>query len=457
MIRAPRLLRDAGRPSRGSPIIRMIQAICQPAWLVVATVLLSAAIWCIPLPGGGTLHHFTPAAALVIVAWYGTIVGAAALGFEVGSRLPSLGEQVQLRVNPIHCYLFLTVTGCVGVLFVVGAITARGGPSMLLESIGSHQVNKLKQTLYENYSAGIFTLRYGTILSGAVAIYRLLLSRLDPVFGNLRQLWMADVANLAALVTTSLISSRLSIACCGLIVLFLTVNRRTIQHVPLARMAVAALMAGGLLVFANHVRNGGFYAVTYGTSNPLMSQAIELERYLGEPFRVSLFTAQFWVDGQPIPDESDQWSDFVIPTFLRQRLVPRSSTSTGEWYRDLADVEDGLSTNSAFADLVPVFGVSAFVFMAAVSAIGAAAIGWLPRHGPVFSLSAAALLYAFAELWRLYLFSAGILSFLVLWPLVAAGFSRVIDTGRRRRRVARHPADRRSREAVAGHMPSAAG
>src|SRR6202035_2443248 len=97
------------------------------------------------------------------------------------------------------------------------------------------------------------------------------------------------------------------------------------------------------------------------------------------------------------------WKDVVLPGFLRGNSVA-GPTNEVPWYHNLVDMDDSLTTNSSFVELFPPLGVAAFPFALAVSFAFAIGTAWLPRHGFLPTLSAGAILYAFAESWRTFLF-----------------------------------------------------
>lgn len=103
-----------------------------------------------------------------------------------------------------------------------------------------------------------------------------------------------------------------------------------------------------------------------------------------------------------------------------------------ESYRDYVDIENQLTANSVLSQLWGPLGLVAFPLIALVSLVAAIFAGHASRYGSYFFLAGYVTIYCFAELWRTYLFNAGLIHFLILMlvMLLAVG----AETARRRLR-----------------------
>ena len=368
-----------------------LRRLASPPGAVIVPLLLSFVAWSVPAFGvlrKGFDHPqplFSQGGMLVCV-WYGIIILCALFGERLGRALAPAGRQAQAYVglNDVFTYRLLSVIGALGAGYSIYYAGSKMGAEEITNLISNGQANKLKKALYDNYSIGLPSLRYVVILSGGLAIYRL-------ITGLSRGLW--EIANLAALLGTTLLSSRLSLvaAVFSAGVLFVTNN-------PPARIPWTKILLGGaalfaLLSFFNMTRNKGFYEKS-DSGGFLVSGLSEIIAYLGAPFQGSLAAGNYF-----------------------------GSISRGMDAIRYTDISTDLSTNSAFLELLDneiLDNVGAWCFLlVALTSFGAALIIGLLRHqmNTHFGLISCVLLYCYAELWRIFLFAKGI-----VFTLLAVAF-----------------------------------
>ena len=233
------------------------------------------------------------------------------------------------------------------------------------------QANRLKNTLYEDYRAGLFSLRYLVLYSASLAIYRIV---------KFRKLSFLSIVNILLLAATVLISSRLLLIATLLISVFLlTYGRRSIK-IDLVRLGVTALVLFAILSILNSSRNSNFYA----RRNLSFTQASisEIITYLGAPFQVALGAA---------------------------RATDEVAAGKPDSYREYIDIEESLTTNSAFVQLHEQMGYFSWLYISAVCCVMGFMFTWLSSFGKTaLLLPCGAILYGSAELWRLDLFQQGI-------------------------------------------------
>lgn len=103
---------------------------------------------------------------------------------------------------------------------------------------------------------------------------------------------------------------------------------------------------------------------------------------------------------------------FLVPAYVPLPLT--DAEIERERYREYADVNGNLTTNSVFASMTSAVGALAFLLIALVAFPAALLAGYASRHRSLVFLAALVVGYAFAELWRVNLFDAGIIHFLLL-------------------------------------------
>ena len=260
----------------GNPNWPLALRLLSPPWLLAVGIGLSALVWAVPW--SHSIHRgfdgkvaIGAIAALVLTGWYAAILGAGAVGFELGRRLPPLG-----RIDSFPSatyYRYFTVVGAVGVAYTYGNVAVRD-PTLIAHAVRDRTFNEVR--LAFGYGVGVQTLRYAAILGGGVAFYevcfRSRFSRLAAL--NLTLLFLAAAA-----------ASRLSLLMAILIAVGLAVrNRQSVTRFAL-RISILGLTGFVLLTLFNYLRNANFYEANYGTKNPLIMSLDESVAYLGAPFQ----------------------------------------------------------------------------------------------------------------------------------------------------------------------------
>ena len=102
---------------------------------------------------------------------------------------------------------------------------------------------------------------------------------------------------------------------------------------------------------------------------------------------------------------------YLVPTYFHVntgRVNARESA-----YRCFVSVDPNNTTNSAFAIMYDSIGHLAFLLMGIIAFVAALGAGYAIAHGGYFMLAGYSLAYCFAELWRTYVFNAGIIHLLL--------------------------------------------
>lgn len=347
-------------------------------------------------------EHLGLVAGSSLIVWYAVLAVAATVGWLVGraqAPLRSLDEADDDRV-----YRFMTWAGAIGVLGMYALVQMRA-PGLLVTAFKAHQFNLVREAV--PMAPGVATLRYATIISGAIALHRLVI---------LREKRLVHWLNLALLAANVLAASRLALIMSILVFAGLAVMRPAnpekkiaVRRGPLLLVVVAVL---GILTLANYSRNATYYEVVKGTTNPISMMVSETVTYVGSPFQVAVATTH---DDTVHPTGNQIVSgigNLLTPTFFTASSTPGGGGT--EWYRGKVSIESGLTTNSALAQVYGMLGLWALPAMALIFTIAGFVMGHLSRYRSYMALGAFVVGYCFAETWRIYLFSQGIVWFLML-------------------------------------------
>lgn len=395
--------------------------LCQPGMVFLPLLTIGVVLWLCPSTEGASGYRvreeLTFGSILVLAAWYGGIFVCAALGQYVASVLPKMNVMSADAFRPQTFYLVLSMLAIVG---VAGAWLAamRGGPG-LLELIRTQQFNQLKDTLYENYNH-LYSLRYAASLVGGYALYRLVFL---GKFG-----WL-DAINFCLLLAAAALSARLLIAQAVLFAGGLAVRFDQLRHVSTRAITLAVLGLSALVITFTWVRTAGSYREYFGVENPIAVTFLEVQRYVGAPVQASVGVARIALD-HPARGANRNVIKYVTPTFMHPADLRPDDNSGGvgqQWYLRNVDVEETLTTNSAFVEMYGDLGYLSFPLMAWIAFSMSAVGSYFFRAENLLCLIGCVVLYGFFELWRTYYFAAGSFTFLILAVLLAVVGTRLVQ------------------------------
>jgi hypothetical protein len=367
-------------------VTRFVNWCIKPQSVVILTVLMSFAAWLFPgfqifRKGFIARESLLSSGAVIVALWYAGIIGAAVAGFRLGKKVRTPHENLDRNIGleSSSAYLALTAVGALGfsclILYLASQVGLSGIKTFILEGQG----NQLKEALYEDYSIGPLSLRYIVILSGGVAIFRII-SGISRSF--------IDVFNLGELLLTALVSSRLSL----IVALFIGFGLfATYQQPVRVNLGKVALLFGGIFVLLavyNAARNVNYYQAR-GNDNFLVAGFSEILAYTGAPFQGALTTGDYF-----------------------------NEISSGKEVTTYSGIEIELTTNSAFAELTEDIGGWSFAVAIVTSFLAAWVMGLLTSHlQNYFALAYFVLLYCFSEFWRIFMFYRGIVITLMVFAV----------------------------------------
>lgn len=362
-----------------------IAPITRPSGMAIFAATLSFCAWL--CPDFGVLRKgFTVAeqpgllACFILFSWYLLIFTSFVLGQRLGAAFSARRRIVTNipALDSLHIYRLFTLLSAIGTVYTFLKIFTALPLLQAAVYLYLGQGNRLKNTLYEGYSAGIPSLRYLVLYSASLAIYRTV---------KFRKVTFLNIANIFMLGAGALISSRLILIATLVVSMFLlTYGKQKIQ-LNLVKAAVFGTLLFVVLSFINSSRNKNFY----DQRNLSFTQASvsEIVTYLGSPFNVALGDA---------------------------RAIDVITPGRTDLYRQYVDVEQLLTTNSAFVELHERIGNLAWPYIAVVCCSMGFAFSWLSSFGKTsLLLPCGAILYGAAELWRLDLFRQGIF---IVWLVV---------------------------------------
>ncbi len=349
-----------------------------PSSLATLAVCMSAVAWLVPTFGFLTKGYivaspWTAMSVIALVDWYALMYLALRLGEFAGAALHRrLASRLTVpALDDPTVFLAFTVLAAVGILSTYLKIFSSMSLVEAVFFISSGMGNELKESLYSEYSAGVVSLRYLVLYSASLAIYRIYKHR---KYGPL------VFTNIALLVMSALLSSRLIFVATVLSSLFLCLSDRESVRLRFGRVAIFVFLLFFVLSALNYSRNSNYYA-----SDNLFfwgAGASSILTYLGSPFQVAVGAAEH---------------------------ITRLAEEGAEMYRDYVDIDITLNSNSAFVQMHEAFGFWAWLYLTTVLFSAATLFSYFRRYGrTALLLPCCAILYACSELWRLDLFRQGI-------------------------------------------------
>lgn len=348
-------------------------------------------MWSLPTSGfarTGYVHasEITLQAAMLIFFWYLVIWCSLRFGEIAGNGYVITRRPHKVSLDSTGILATFTGLAAIGIFSTYYKVLSSLGLEGAIGFVASGLANELKESLYEEYSAGIVSLRYLVAFSVSLSIYRYTQRKKVDV-------WM--IANVVLLAMSALLSSRLIFVASVVITAFLTKRWQRVLTINVPRLLIGIGVLFTVLALLNYSRNGNYYADDgYGFWGAGLSSIIT---YVGSPFQVMLKAA----------DE---------PGFLASH-GPDSA-------RIIADIDETLNTNSSFVQLHETFGFGAWPYIIVLCVVMGFIFGVCSRNGrTAFLLPCGAILYASAELWRLELYSQGIFKvWLIMGLLVPTVF-----------------------------------
>lgn len=372
----------------------------KPSFVSMAAMFASLAAWL--FPSFGVLRkgfeypsRITFNSLVVLSCWYLLIFMSFAIGEKAGRlivhrRSASVENFIDLDANFLY-YVF-SVLSALGLTVTIVRIVQLLSMQQIIVFIVLGQINSLKDAVYEDYSIGIVSLRYLVLFPASIALYRMI---------RWRSFSFLNVFNVLMLVAATLfLGSRLMLVATLLTVVFLIGFGKRSMRISFSRWIIVATVIFLILSGLNFSRNADYYEshdLSFG-----LAGVSEILAYLGAPFQAAIASA-------PVTDQLVAGGD--------------------QTFRDYADVETNLNTDSAFVHVQEQMGYAGWVYISAICLFMGFVFEALASLGKTFFLlPCGAILYGSAELWRLDLFHQGIF---IVWFVMGIGLPLFLIGGRR--------------------------
>ena len=357
---------------------RFLNIILTPHWIVILTVTVSAIAWLLPESFGFyqgfkekeplSFHSF-----FLIALWYSIIFITTYYAFYIGGKVKLIHDfDVFVPLKNSSIFIIISCIAFLGFFYSLTETIRILGVSGFINAVTTFQTNKIAYAIYNDYSIGLFSLRYVLILSFGVTLYRIF------EFKKVRNL---DLINIIVFVFYIAFFGRRLQLVCSIIVFLCIANRKKefLRKINLRKLFFIMIFGATMLIVATVLRNYGTYQER-GFNNPVIATVANIVEYLASPFQVSV----------------------GIGNNLNKAIE-------GIFYRKYVDIDSGLVTNSAFADIIIADGLWAFFNIFLTSLIFGFLAGFLSKNKDNYLfLGYPIILYAFAEVWRIELFNKGI-------------------------------------------------
>jgi len=366
-----------------------VKTIFTPSSISMMAVAASFLAWSFPSFGvlrKGFIHpeRLDMTSTVMLFCWYAMIF----VCFVIGQKLGELIFQKKLAasdrffsLDSNFLYAIFTLFAVLGIGSTVVRIFTVLPLHEALVYISLGQANELKDTLYQDYSIGLVSLRYLVLYPASIALYRIIRHKRYSMF---------NLFNVVLLAIGTFLSSRLILMAVVLTTAFLLSYGRTIVTIRPLKVGLIAAVLFLILALLNLSRNAGYYErnnLSFG-----LAGASEILAYVGSPFQVAIGSA---------------------------KVYDQLAAGLGDDYRDYVDVEINLNTNSAFTLLLQQMGYAMWPYFALVCLVMGFIFSAFASLGrTIFLLPSGAILYASAEIWRLDLFQQGTF---IVWFVIGAG------------------------------------
>ncbi len=378
-----------------------------PTVVILAPAALSLLAWWGPVAPNGLSGYYARAAVspwgvALVIAWYGSLIVVAQTGFSLGRRQGGFISLRAVSIEEVHRWT--CVVGLVGTAWAYWVATD-GSPSRILDVWRTQQFNTLRAGF--EYGVGVPTLRYATILAGALTLVHL------AGRGRPRAI---DVLSLLGLVGTAFLASRLALVAAIFVAITIVLARGTFRRIRPGALLVGVVLILALFTALNYSRSAGTYRDA-GVTNPVAMAALNAQAYLAAPTQVTLGFSSLVMDGDLDPARGGLESlSTALPSYAQSlEGSPAPTTSISR----IVEVSPTLSTNGALPGLLYDGEWASLLVALGMAGLASWGAARFLLSGGVGAAFAGVLLYGLTELWRIFLFNQGILHFLILIGVAA--------------------------------------
>lgn len=343
----------------------------------------------------------------LVFAWLGIACILATKGIAAGRQAGPLKGAARVRSEEAQIAFF--IAGFVGTLYVYMSVIGPDVGSL----VDFWRDSRFAEFSEFDYGAGISTLRYASVVSGAFAIARYVVGR---------RLSMVDLASIALLIASSFMVARISLAMALASALTIVIVDKNYNTIDTRRVVIGLISIISLMAAFSFSRDANFYS-EHGIHNPLHMALTSGQAYLGTPAHVTLgsTTAALSGDAQ-VQTTALSTLGPVVPIAVAKALGIDDEVQHQRepWegvtsrYDESVELTLGLTTNGAFTGLLFGHGWLALVTaLIAIFFLMYIAGRWIVSGTVGIALSGC-LLFSLSELWRVYLARSGLMLFILL-------------------------------------------
>ncbi|WP_181700511.1 hypothetical protein [Chthonobacter albigriseus] len=275
--------------------MRLYAVVGKPVQWLLIPIGLSFAAYFVPQDwygrrwlGASDVDHGYAVLALAVIylVLAGIVVAASALASAAVPLRPAIRQIDGLTTVWL---VIVTALAAVGTTAAVGKAISEVGISGAWALISGGLANELKHALYEDYSAGVMSLRYLVVLAAPASIAIGLITRWR------RPIILLAAINVGLMLVVALLSSRLTLIA-SVVVLMMTMARYGSQIRVRQAVAGGVALVVALIVLSN-TRNINFYQEQLGVDSPVLAGLADTLTYLASPAHGSLVGADYVAGG----------------------------------------------------------------------------------------------------------------------------------------------------------------
>jgi hypothetical protein len=275
--------------------MRLYSAVGKPICWFALPIGLSFAAYAVPQEwyghiwlGYSDVEYGYSSMALAVIY---LILGLVVVGTSAVVRILCPLRPAIRRIDTLT-YVWLAIVSALAALGTVAAlvkIIASLGFSGAWELITGGLANELKHALYDDYSAGLLSLRYLVVLAAPTSI------AIGLVGGWRPPIVLAAVANVGLMISVAMLSSRLTLIA-SVVVLTMTMARYG-ASISARQAIVGGLALVAALIVLSNSRNINYYQEQLGIESPVLAGLANTLTYLASPAHGSLVAADYIAGG----------------------------------------------------------------------------------------------------------------------------------------------------------------
>lgn len=367
----------------------------KPYGVVFITVTMSLFAWFIPdnfgfWKGFDRQEDFTFNSLFIFISWYSLIIFLSYLGYKFGLKIKIDTKKFEsIKLEKSMPFYILSFFSWAGLLSSILSVINKMGIEGIILSMIDFSLNMIEEALYEEYSAGIYSLRYTIIIVFGLSLYKLY---------RREQRTLCIINIILFIIYTVIFGKRLQILC-GLFIFlsYFSSNRILIEKLKVRKLILSFLVVIILFIVASTLRGFNTFS-SLGFENPVSATLANVVLYLAAPMQGFLTIAN------KIGIDNNTFNFFALGT-----IDYRLNTNSGFSFIVMSTKNGEFGIDRTF---LPYHGyglVLGYLYISVISLLYSFFLGILWKLRSTYFFNAyGVILYAFGEIWRIDLFSVGI-------------------------------------------------